>query len=187
LQQGSGAQVAASAIGARVLRDGVIGKDDAQYDPAEDPRVPKVARVKQVGEGERLSVGKLRITAHMTPGHAPGGTTWSWTSCEKGRCLDMVYVDSLTAVSSDAFRFSDDPKRVAQFRETINKVGALKCDIVVSTHPGFTDIMQKHAQRKPGSNGFIDPAGCRNYARSSMERLEQRLATEAAPAAPAAR
>ena len=35
----------------------------------------------------------------MTPGHSPGGTTWSWRSCEDGRCVDAVYADSQTPVS----------------------------------------------------------------------------------------
>src|ERR1044071_101762 len=45
--------------------------------------------------------GGLAVTAHMTPGHTPGSTTWSWRSCEGPRCLDIVYADSLTAVSDD--------------------------------------------------------------------------------------
>lgn len=176
LQRASGAVVVASAKGAKVLEAGVIGKDDAQYDPTQDPRIDKIASVKTVGEGEVLRLGPLAITAHMTPGHTPGGTTWTWTSCDQGRCLNMVYADSLTPVSADNFRYSDDPARVAQFKATIAKVGALKCDVVVSTHPGFTDLQEKLA-----ANNFIDPAGCRTYADAANKRLDARLESEKLP------
>lgn len=178
LQRASGAAVAASAIGARVLRDGVIGKDDPQYDPTQDPRISPVDKVRIVADGETVTVGGLAVTAHMTPGHAPGGTTWTWSSCDKGRCLDMVYADSLTPVSTDGFRFTDAPALVSTFRETIAKVAALKCDVVVSIHPGFTDIMEKLAARTAASNPFIDAKGCLSYADDALQRLEKRLASE---------
>jgi metallo-beta-lactamase class B len=89
----------------------------------------------------------------------------------------MVYADSLTPISADNFRFSDDPARVAQFKATIDKVGALKCDVVVSTHPGFTNVQEKLA-----ANNFVDPAGCRSYADEARKRLETRLESEKLPA-----
>ncbi len=186
LQRMTGARVAASSVGARVLRDGVIGKDDPQYIPTEDPRVDSVAAVTEVTDVEVLKVGKLALKAHMTPAHSPGGTTWTWTSCEQGRCLDVVYADSLTAVSADGYRFTggaSGPDRTAAFRAVIDQVGALKCDIVVSTHPGFTDTMEKQAARTAASNPFIDPNGCKNYAAASTKRLDKRIADERASAA----
>ena len=186
LQRASGAVVAASARGAKVLEDGVIGKDDAQYDPTQDPRIEKISSVKRVADGDVLRVGNLAITTHLTPGHTPGGATWTWRSCEKGRCLDMVYADSLTPVSADNFRFSDDPARVAEFKATIDKVGALKCDVVVSTHPGFTEVLEKLAARTKNTNPFIDPAGCRTYAEGARKRLDARLELEKQPASPGA-
>jgi len=177
LQRASGARVAASAIGARVLQDGVIGKDDAQYDPAQDPRIEKVAPVQAVSDGDVLKVGTLALTAHMTPGHAPGGTSWTWTSCEKDQCRAMVYADSLTAVSADGYRLTDHPERMAQLRATIDKVGAFTCDLIVSTHPEFTDIMVKHDAKA----SFLDPAGCKTYAAEARANLAARLAREHPP------
>lgn len=178
LQRASGAIVAASAIGARVLKDGEIGKDDAQYEPDQHPRIDKLTRVQVVGEGETLTVGGLSLTAHMTPGHAPGGTTWTWTSCEQGRCLNMVYADSLTAISADNVRLTDAPARVATLRDSIAKIGALPCDVVVSTHPDFTDTFEKLAKKTAASNPFIDPEGCRAYAADAGKNLDARLAKE---------
>lgn len=178
LQRASGAIVAASAVGARTLQEGEMGKDDVQYEPDQHPRIDKLDKVQVVGEGETLTVGGLAVTAHLTPGHAPGGTTWTWTSCEKGRCLNMVYGDSLSSVSADNFRFTDAPAKVAALRESIAKVGSLKCDIVVSTHPDFTDTFEKLAKKTATVNPFIDPKGCSAYAQEAGKNFDARLAKE---------
>lgn len=178
LQARSGAQVATSAHGAQVLRDGVIGKDDPQYVPGDDPMVAKVPGARGVADGETLRVGPLAITAHLTPGHTPGSTTWTWTSCDAKGCLNMVYADSVTAVSADGFRFAG--ARAAEMRSRIDKIAALPCDVIVSTHPDFTGTFDKLAARTPAHNTFITPDGCRQYAAEAHQRLDARLASEQA-------
>lgn len=181
LQKASGAMVAHSPHGAQVLRDGTPGTDDPQYDPKDRFHIPKVAQVKEVADGETLSVGLLRFTVHTTPGHTPGGTTWTWQSCEQGRCLDMVYADSLTPVSTDGFYYTGGanyPDRSASFRDTIAKVANLKCDIVIAAHPSATDAFGKAARKTAGTNPFIDPEGCRKLAAGAAKNLDARLQRE---------
>lgn len=190
LQRASGATVAHSAPGARALERGEPNPDDPQYALGREANsYPAVPDVRVVADRETLRVGPLAVTAHRTPGHTPGSTTWTWRSCDPGprrsgakaegdRCLDIVYADSLNAVSADDFRFSADPVRVAAFRESIARVAALPCDIVIAVHPGFTDLEDKLARRqsKPANDPFIDPQGCRSYAASASKALEARLA-----------
>jgi metallo-beta-lactamase class B len=188
LQRKSGAAVAASRAGAKVLETGDNPKEDAQYDGLKDFHMARVAKVRAVKDGETLSVGALHITAHLTPGHAPGGATWSWRSCGKEGCHDVVFVDSLSAVSDDGYRFSDasrHPGLPDAFRATIAKVGKLECDVAISAHPGGTGVLEKAAARSAGSdpehNPFIVPGICRTYAESAMQSFEERLKKERAP------
>ena len=44
--------------------------------------------------GQTLRVADIAITAHFTPGHTPGGTSWTWTSCDGDHCQNMVYADT---------------------------------------------------------------------------------------------
>lgn len=184
LQRVSGATVVSSPAGARALEAGEPAPDDPQYALGREVNAfPRVSNVRAVEDGAVLRVGDIAVTVHHTPGHTPGGTTTSWTACEAGRCLNVVYADSLTAVSADGFRFSGDdstPSRVAQFRATIDKVAALPCDIVIAAHPGFTDIDGKLARRAKAErpDPFIDAAGCRAYAEAARTRFEARLAEE---------
>ena len=184
LQRASGATVAASTIGARVLRQGTPGSDDPQFDATSPIYIPKVAKVSEVADGQVLNVGTIAVTAHATPGHTPGATTWTWTSCEVGQCRDVVYADSLNPMSSDEFRFSGGngrPDISSSFATSIAKLAALNCDIVLSTHPGATNTLGKQAARTPAHNPFLDSAGCRNYAAVVAEKLKLRLAEEGDP------
>jgi metallo-beta-lactamase class B len=181
LQRASGATVAHSEPGARALAQGGPGADDPQYAIGRDANAyPAVDDVRVVGDRETLRVGPLAVTAHRTPGHTPGSTTWSWRSCEGDRCLDVVYADSLNPVSADGFRFTADPGRVDAFRASIARVAALPCDIVIAVHPGFTGLDAKLARRaaQPDVNAFIDPDGCRAYAAAAATQLDARIASE---------
>jgi metallo-beta-lactamase class B len=182
LQRASGATVAASPAAARVLRKGTVGADDPQFVTSTPFHVPKVSKVSEVADGQTLRVGGIAVTAHATPGHTPGGTTWTWTSCEAGKCLHVVYADSLTPVSLGNFRYSGGngrPDISKSFAASIAKVAALSCDIVLSVHPGVTDTMDKQAAKTAAKNPFVDPEGCRNYAAAATEKLNARLAEEA--------
>lgn len=181
LQRASGAVVAASAHGAQVLRDGTIGKDDPQFTEVKPFISPKVAQVKAIGEGEVLKAGAIAVTAHMTPGHTPGSASYSWKSCDGARCLDVVYADSLTAISLGDYRYlggKGAPDVSKRFQTSIDKIGALKCDVLLTTHPGASGIMEKLAAKTPTHNPFINDGACRALASHASAGLATRLATE---------
>ena len=191
LQRASGAEVAASPAAARALREGTVGRDDPQFDAASPVHIPEVPQVGDVADRETVKVGGIVMTAHATPGHTPGSTTWSWTSCEAGECRNVVYADSLNPVSLGDFRFSGGrfsgdegrPDVSGQFVASIASVAALPCDIVLSVHPGMTDMFEKLAARTAEKNTFVDPSGCKAYASAADERLRARLEKEGQPEA----
>jgi metallo-beta-lactamase class B len=181
LQRASGATVAHSDPGARALARGEPNADDPQYAFGREANgYPAVKNVRVVADRETLRVGPLAITAHRTPGHTPGSTTWTWRSCEGQRCRDLVYADSLNAVAADDFRFSADAARVAAFRASIATVAALPCDIVIAVHPAFTDLDGKLSRRTSSydAEAFVDRQACRRYAADAAKRLDARLAAE---------
>jgi metallo-beta-lactamase class B len=141
-----------------------------------------------VKDEEQLRVGDIAITAHLTPGHTPGSTAWSWKSCEGSSCLDLVYADSLTAVSLDGFRFLGDATHgdiSESFRRSIARVAALPCDIMLSTHPGASGLFERLARREssPRPDPLIDNQACRAYATNALRNLDQRLKAEGRTAA----
>ena len=185
LQKLSGARVAASEDGARALAKGEPTEHDPQYESGHEPsvRFPPVNGVETVTDGQVLSVGPISITAHYTPGHTVGSTTWTWTSCEASNCLNIVYADSLNPVSDDGFRFTGDTKHkdvTQSFAHSIATVDRLPCDIIVTVHPDFMGIDEKLAARARSEpkNPFVDPNSCRQYAKNAANKLSSRVAEE---------
>ncbi|MFZ6653748.1 subclass B3 metallo-beta-lactamase [Undibacterium sp. TJN19] len=197
LQRATGAVVVASASAAKVLQSGTNGVDDPQYQATPVINIARVDKVKVIGEGDVVTAGPLGLTAHMTPGHTPGGTTWTWVSCEGSRCLNVVYADSLNPYASGDFRYTGNSSDQGNgknktadisvsFAASIARVAALKCDIIISVHPNMTDVMEKAAKRTADSNPFIDANGCRDYAKEASDLLSKRLAMERGEVIPGA-
>lgn len=182
LKRWSGARVAASPRGSEALRTGNVNADDPQagFGPKE-MAYPALSVDKLLTDGESLSVGSVSVTGHYTPGHTPGGMSWSWQSCEGSRCLHMVYVDSLNPISAPGFRFTQQPDRVAAFRKSIATVRSLPCDVIISAHPSFSSLFERwEDSKKTGSReSFVRSEGCRDYAADAEARLNKRLAEEA--------
>jgi metallo-beta-lactamase class B len=134
--------------------------------------------VEHFEDGATLSVGALRVTAHRTAGHTPGGTTWSWVTCEDGRCLDIVYADSLTPVSADGFEFSDSdtyPTAVEDFQRGFATLESIACDILLTPHPGASSLWERMER---GREALVDADGCRRYAAAGRQQLNRRLQAE---------
>jgi metallo-beta-lactamase class B len=183
LQKLSGAKVMASAPSAAVLRSGEVASDDPQFGGL--PRITPVPRVTVFKDSETLKAGGLAITAHLTPGHTPGGTSWTWTSCESKKCLSVVYGDSLNPISAPGYLFSDskrDPNGVKQFEKSFGVVEHLNCDILLVPHPELVDLFGKLAKREQGAatNPFVDASACHTYVQMARGLLAKRVATEQA-------
>ncbi|MBB6241802.1 subclass B3 metallo-beta-lactamase [Rhodanobacter sp. MP1X3] len=180
----SGAPVAASVKGAKAIMLGGDDPDDPQHGDA--PLYPKVDSVRSVADNETVHVGSLAVQAHYTPGHTPGSTTWTWTSCEGKRCLSMVYADSLSLLSADGYRYNDPahPERLDAFRQALKTIAALPCDILMVPHQDAIDFLTRAMRRRPGekTDPLIDPQACKAYAATGQDNLEKRIAKEAAEA-----
>lgn len=177
----SGAQVAASAKGAKAIMLGGNDPDDPQH--GEGSLFPKVDKVRIVADNESVHIGPLAVQAHYTPGHTPGSTTWTWTSCENKRCLSMVYADSISLLSNDSYRYNDPahPERLDDFRQGLKTIAALPCDILMVPHQDAIDFLSRAAQRKPGQSNdpLVDTQACKAYAAKGQDNLKERIAKEA--------
>ena len=151
---------------------GVLNRQDPQS--GLHPAFP-ASRVGQLlSDGQVVRVGPVQLTVHATPGHAPGSTSWTWRSCEGQRCINMVYADSVTAVSADNYRFSDHPKYVAAFRKSLNRIARLPCGLLITPHPSASNLIDRLEGKAP----LIGPGQCRAYAANGAKALNERLARE---------
>lgn len=175
LARDTGAQVIAGAGDAGLVARG--GRDDPQY--GNRFPFPPVRATRTVTGRETLKLGDLVLTAHPTPGHTKGNTTWAWKSCEGTRCLDVVLVGSLSA---PGYKLAGNPKYadvVRDFGGSFALVAALPCDIALAPHPGMVDFWERVIEREQGNaEALINPALCAAYAGNARDGFAQELARQ---------
>jgi metallo-beta-lactamase class B len=180
LQKMSGAKVMASDIAAPFLRSGTVDSTDPQFNHL--PPYPGVSNVEALGKRNSVELGSLQLNVIHTPGHTPGGTSWRWKSCEEQRCLNVVYSDSLNAVSDDAFKYGGDkryPNAAADMRASIEAIASAPCDILISAHPEQSNLWSVIDEQGKGDRAkLVDSSACKRLAAGAKTRLEKRLADE---------
>ena len=174
LQQLTGATLIASAPAAMVFATGVSSPDDPQAGTLKPFPIATVGQT--VADGGTVHFGDLLLTAIATPGHTAGALNWRWESCAGAVCRTIVYADSLSPVSRDGYRFSAHPAALATFRQSIAKIAASRCEILLTPHPSASDLPARLAKGKP----LLDPDACRKFAAERTKALDERLAKEAA-------
>jgi metallo-beta-lactamase class B len=173
LQNLTGATVMSMPSAYVQLQTGQLDKNDPQFGTL--PAFPPANVGIMLTDGFVVRQGPLFLTAWATPGHSPGSTSWSWRSCEEKRCVTIVYADSVSAVSSPAYRFSDHKAYVRAFRYSLKLIGRLKCDLLITPHPGASNFIDRLEGKVP----LIGPGQCAAYAANGRAALDERLAKEA--------
>jgi metallo-beta-lactamase class B len=181
LQRLSGARVVASKWSAAVMKKGGVGRGDPQYGAVS--AIEPVANVHELRDEESFTVGGIVVTAHLTGGHTPGGTSWTWKSCEASNCHNFVYADSLTPISAQGFKFTasrEYPRALDDFEKSFKFLESVPCDVLITTHPGNSDLWGRLEARERGSvpDPMMNVDGCRQLAQRGREQLHQRLQEE---------
>ncbi|OYW44524.1 MAG: subclass B3 metallo-beta-lactamase [Sphingomonadales bacterium 12-68-11] len=174
LRRLTGARVASTAAQKPGIESGQPGEGDPQRGSIDGFEGIRVDRV--LAAGDPLTLGNVTVTPIPSFGHALGSTSWTVRACEGEACHDVVYADSVSAVSADTYRFTDHPEYVAEFRRTLDRIAGLKCDLLITPHPSASALYDRLAGKAP----LTDPAACRRYAATARTNLDARLATEAA-------
>lgn len=146
-KQWSGAEVV-------VLQEQVPGLQAMRPGGKEHP----VDRILQ--DGDVLEWGGEVFTAHLTPGHSDGCTSWVFDAEEAGRSYKVVVNCSLGV--NPNYRLWNNPERpdiVAQYESSYVKMRSLAADVPLGSHPAMYRMAEKHALIGQGSNPFIDPEG----------------------------
>lgn len=176
IQKATGAKLLVSPGAATAMRTGKAVPEDPQAALlAKYPMAPvRVDRVLQGGGS--LSLGGTRFTMHANPTHSPGSASWTWQSCEGGKCLTIAYADSISTISSDDYHFTQHPERVEAARAGLRVIEALPCDLLLTPHPGGSGLLERLSGKAP----LTTPRACITYAAGGSDRLFKRLAKEAA-------
>lgn len=174
LAKATGAKVALSAAAAAVISTGKVDPADSQAAVLKDHDFAPLNADRIVNTGDIVQVGPLRLAMLATPGHTTGSSSWSWQSCADRRCRTLSYIDSISALASGSYRFSDHPEVVARFQRTFSTIAAQPCGILVTPHPSASDLFERMLGEKP----LAPPTACREYAAMGRNGLNAQLVRE---------
>ena len=171
----TGAILIASEGDAALLARG--GKDDPQFGDAFP--FPPVTPDKLARDGDRVAWGGSILTAHITPGHTRGCTTWTMKVREKGRVYDVVFVGSPSVPPQ--YKLVGNPRypdAVDDYRRTFATLKSLPCDIFLGAHGNFFDLAAKMKRIGEKPNPFIDPKGYKKFVGEMEQAFEERVKRE---------
>jgi metallo-beta-lactamase class B len=116
-------------------------------------------------DGEDVKFGDTTLTAHLTPGHTKGCTTWTTKVQDGGKTYDVLILCSVGVNAGVLLVNNKDYPQIADdYMRSFKVLRALPCDVFLGAHTNFYDMQEKYAKLgKDGPNPFIDPAGYQTY------------------------
>ncbi len=178
LKKDTGAQLMVSGPDADVIERGGV-RDFSFGDKYPFPPAKVDRRLK---DGDTVTLGKLTLHAHVTPGHTRGCTTWAFDVTEHDRALHVVEMCGLTVLDTTKLVGNPlYPEIVSDYEKTIAAMRRIPVDIFLGAHPSYYGGAEKAAKLKAnptGPNPFIDPDGYQRYIDTGEQRFRAALAKE---------
>jgi metallo-beta-lactamase class B len=159
------------------------GKKDFQYgnDPTSLYPAAKVDRV--LHDGDRVKLGDATLTAHLTPGHTKGCTTWTMIVNDVLGRRDVVIVGSPNV--NPGYKLVGNtvyPHITEDFEKTFRVLKSLPVDYFLGAHGSYFGLEEKFPRVKSGNvTAFLDPAGYKNYVDEREEAFRMELTKQKGP------
>jgi metallo-beta-lactamase class B len=155
------------------------GKDDFFYGRNRATLYPATKVDRILHDGDTVSLNGSVLTAHLTPGHTKGCTTWTMKVQENGQSYDVVIVGSPNV--NPGYRLANNPSYpqiASDYEKTFRVLRSLPCDVFLGAHGSYYDMEAKYARRTGGTNPFIDPAGYKAYVNEREQTFRTELARQ---------
>ena len=181
LQKASGAELWISEGDADIVAAGGAGDPFlgpirfASYLPIARYPAPRVDH--RFTDGATIRLGPIALTAHVTPGHTPGCTSWSFPVRDGNRELLVVHVCSLEPPL--ALSLGRYPEIKADLERSFRVLRSLPADIWVTSHARAFGRYRKFLERADARNPvdpFIDRAGYLTYIDNAEAEFRELIA-----------
>ena len=152
----TGAQLIASEGDRSALEGGFyLGSEDDSAMNA-----PPVQVDRTIADGETLKLGDVTLTAHITPGHSRGCTSWTMPVVQDGKSYQALFFCSATVAANRLVGPPQYEGIVDDYRKTFAMTKDWKPDIFLTNHPEFSGMADKRERQKAGdSQAFVDREG----------------------------
>jgi metallo-beta-lactamase class B len=171
LQRASGAIMVASAADKPFLEAGAV-----DHGPTKGVAFPPVRVDRVIGDAGTVKIGNVTLTAHITPGHSPGCTSYSMDATGADKVRRRVFFHCSATVAGQSLVPEAYPGMVGSFRKTFAKLRSVKADIFLANHDNFFDLHAKRAKQIAGdANAFVDPGALGRFNAAMEEAFEGAL------------
>lgn len=178
LKQATGAQLYAAAGDRQALETGTyVGSEEVAAFKFKPVKVDRVLK-----DGETVSLGGTTLTAHLTPGHSAGCTTWTFPLTVDGvERRALLYCS--TSVAANRLVSEDKgpqyPGIVADYEKTFTKLKRMKADVFLAPHAEQFGLKDKRAKLAAGgANPFVDPDELQKVVAASEADFRRQLAKQ---------
>lgn len=176
LQRATGATMVASAKDRPILEAGRIA-----FGPTSNISVPPVRVDRVVKQGDTLSLGGITLTAHITPGHSPGCTSWSTDVRGDDGMLHHAFFHCSTTTGGQTLAPESYPGMIADYRATFAYMRTVNADVFLANHANFFNLADKRGRQIAGdANAFVDAGGLQAFNAQSEREFKAQLAKEQA-------
>jgi metallo-beta-lactamase class B len=140
---------------------------------------------KIIHDGDKVELGGTTLTAHLTPGHTLGTTTWTFPVRDGGRTYNVVIVGAGLPDDARIVYNQQNPKAADQWAESIATLEKLPCDVFLGAHSWFFNLTGKYKklQANPKANPYLDAAGYKKFV-AEMKTTREKLIKEQTAAGP---
>lgn len=174
----TGAPLAVMAPDDELLKSG--GRADYLYANVEAFHFDPVTADRVLKDGDTVTLGNVTLTAHHTPGHTRGCTTWVMNVEEGGRDYRVVFAGS-TSVNPGTHLILDPsyPGIADDYRHSFEVLASLQPEIFLSAHASFFGFDAKRERaRSEGVSAFVDPQGYAKANAAKQAAFESQVARE---------
>ena len=112
-------------------------------------------------DGDTVKLGSTTLVAHLTAGHTPGATTWTFKTTEAGKTYDVLILSSVGWNPGYVlYNNKDYPTIADDYVRSFKTLRAMHVDVFLGAHGSFYNLDEKYAKLSQGGpNPFIDPEG----------------------------
>jgi metallo-beta-lactamase class B len=129
-------------------------------------------------DGEQVSLGGTTLTAHLTPGHTRGCTSWTTRIADGGRTYNVLIVCAGLQENARLVDNKNYPEIAEDFARSIKTYKSLPADVFLGAHSWFFDLAGKHKRLGTATNPYVDPAGYKAWVDNMEKNYNTTLAEQ---------
>lgn len=153
------------------------GKSDFHYASDLETLYKPTKVDRALHDGEEVKLGGSVLTAHLTPGHTKGCTTWTMKVQEGSKTYNAVIVGSPNV--NPGYKLVGNaqyPQIAEDYEKTFRVLKSLPCDLFLGAHGSYFGMEPKYEQLKRGlPQAFLDPSGYKDFVTEREQAFRREL------------